>query len=133
MILLVQRGEHDIENELSFTNHQGYVFHDSRGFEAGDGKELKIVREFVGRRSQESKLADRLHAIWFVLVRICNFASPQRLLLRYCVPMDNARPSLDLKYVDVICPDMNGTSKHNCTNGELTSFSSSCDSRIHQI
>ena len=72
MILLVQRGEHDIENELTFTNHRGYVFHDSRGFEAGDEKELKIVQEFVGRRSQERKLVDRLHAIWFVPVRICN-------------------------------------------------------------
>jgi hypothetical protein len=25
--------------------------------------------------------------------------------------MDNARPSLDLKYFDDICPDKNGTSK----------------------
>ena len=78
MILLVQRGEHDIENELTFTNHEGYVFHDSRGFEAGDGKELKIVQEFVGRRSQERKLRDRLHAIWFAPVGICNFSNPQR-------------------------------------------------------
>jgi hypothetical protein len=66
IILLVQRGEHDIENEVSFTNHRGYVFHDSRGFEAGDEKELKIVQDFVRRRSQERKLAKRLHAIWFV-------------------------------------------------------------------
>jgi len=66
MILLVQRGEHNIENELTFTNHRGYVFHDSRGFEAGDQKELKIVQDFVRRRSQDTKLAERLHAIWFV-------------------------------------------------------------------
>ena len=66
MILFLQRGEHDIENELTFTNHRGYVFHDSRGFEAGDGKELKIVQNFVRRKSQEKKLAKRLHVIWFV-------------------------------------------------------------------
>jgi hypothetical protein len=66
MILLVQRGGHDIENELAFKNHRGYVFHDSRGFEAGDAKELKIVQDFVRRRSQERTLAKRLHAIWFV-------------------------------------------------------------------
>jgi hypothetical protein len=66
MILLVQRGLHNIEDELVFTNHDGYVFHDSRGFEAGGEEELKIVQEFVRRKSQEKRLTDRLHAIWFV-------------------------------------------------------------------
>jgi hypothetical protein len=66
-ILLVQRGEHNIELELRFSRHGGYVFHDSRGFEAGDDMELKIVQEFVRRRSREGSLNDRLHAIWFVL------------------------------------------------------------------
>jgi hypothetical protein len=66
----VQRGEHNIDLELSFSNHNGYVFHDSRGFEAGDDGELKIVQEFVRRRSQEGSLNDRLHAIWSVLFDI---------------------------------------------------------------
>ena len=66
-ILLVQRGEHNIEHELTFTNHDGYVFHDSRGFEAGDKKELETVQDFVRRRSREGRLNDRLHVIWFVL------------------------------------------------------------------
>jgi hypothetical protein len=65
-ILLVQRGEHDIELELYFSSHTGYIFHDSRGFEAGDDRELKIVQEFVRRRSREDMLSARLHAIWFV-------------------------------------------------------------------
>jgi len=107
--ILVQRGEHDIENELTFTDHDGYVFHDSRGFEAGDGKELKIVQDFVRRRSQRTKLAERLQAIWFGSFRLVIANSPH-FLSRYCVPMDNARPSLDLKYVDDICPDKNGMS-----------------------
>jgi hypothetical protein len=67
----VHRGEHDIDNELTFTSHDGYVFHDSRGFEAGDEKELKIVQDFVRRRSQEMKLVKRLHAIWFVPFSAC--------------------------------------------------------------
>jgi hypothetical protein len=71
-IPLVQRGEHDIEDELTFTKHRGYVFHDSRGFEAGNEEELRIVQEFVCRRSQERRLNDRLHAIWFVPFVICN-------------------------------------------------------------
>jgi hypothetical protein len=66
-ILLVQRGEHNIDLELTFSSHDGYVFHDSRGFEAGDKRELEIVQDFVRRKSRERKLDDRLHAIWFVL------------------------------------------------------------------
>jgi hypothetical protein len=66
----VQRGEHNIELELSFSSHNGYVFHDSRGFEAGEDRELEIVQDFVRRRSQERSLNDRLHAIWSVLFGI---------------------------------------------------------------
>jgi hypothetical protein len=29
-------------------------------------------------------------------------------ILRYCVPMDNQRPQLDLKFYEDICPDKNG-------------------------
>jgi hypothetical protein len=65
-IRLVQRGEHNIEQEIIFSEHKGYVFHDSRGFEGGSADELKTVQDFVRRKSQESQLKDRLHAIWFV-------------------------------------------------------------------
>jgi hypothetical protein len=109
-IRLVQRGEHNIEHELSFTNHNGYVFHDSRGFESGNKTELEIVQDFVRRKSREKLLKDRLHAIWFVFVPLgiytCKFTG---LLPRYCIPMDNARPELELKYFEYICPDKNGT------------------------
>ena len=103
---------HNIEDELTFTSHDGYVFHDSRGFEAGGEYELKIVQDFVRRKSREGRLKDRLHAIWFVPLGIygCKFT---KLLIRYCIPMDNDRPELDIKYFDDICPDKNGTS--NCS------------------
>ncbi|KAJ3507126.1 hypothetical protein NLJ89_g6477 [Agrocybe chaxingu] len=65
-----ERGEHSIEDELVFSNHDGYIFHDSRGFESGDNNELEIVQ-------------------------------------KYCVPMDNQRPELDLKHFKDICPDQN--------------------------
>jgi hypothetical protein len=68
--MLAQRGEHNIEDELRFTSHEGYVFHDSRGFECGDNKELEIVQDFVRRKSQEERLNDRLHAIWFAFVTL---------------------------------------------------------------
>jgi hypothetical protein len=114
-VLRVQRGEHNIELELSFSSHNGYVFHDSRGFEAGDDRELGIVQDFVRRRSQERSLNDRLHVIWFVL-SVSTAACSRILLSRYCIPMDNDRPSLDIKYIDDICPDKNGTSDHSFMN-----------------
>lgn len=60
----MQRGEHKIRDELVFANHEGYVFHDSRGFESGSEEELRRVQKFVMDKSQEKKLKDRLHAIW---------------------------------------------------------------------
>jgi hypothetical protein len=64
--VFLQRGQHDITDELMFSNHKGYVFHDTRGFESGSTNELKIVQEFVRDRAGRKRLQDRLHAIWFV-------------------------------------------------------------------
>ncbi|KAN0134543.1 hypothetical protein V8E53_007689 [Lactarius tabidus] len=85
----MERGEHSIDDELLFSNHLGYVFHDSRGIESGSTKELGILQEFIRRKCEEKELRRRLHAIW------------------YCVPMDNQRPELDLKFYKDICLDKN--------------------------
>ncbi|KIM26280.1 hypothetical protein M408DRAFT_313665 [Serendipita vermifera MAFF 305830] len=69
-----RRGEHDIENEMVFASNTGFRFHDSSGFEAGGITELESVNAFIAHRSQQQKLGDRLHAIW------------------YCIPMDDSRP-----------------------------------------
>ncbi|KAG2340131.1 hypothetical protein BDR05DRAFT_967128 [Suillus weaverae] len=69
------RGEHDIENEMIFRNHLGFVFHDSCGFEAGGESEFDKMKAFIASRSKETKLKDQLHAIW------------------YCIPMDEASRS----------------------------------------
>jgi hypothetical protein len=100
---------HNIEDELIFTNHDEYIFHDSRGLESGSEEELQIVHDFVRRKSQEVRLEDRLHAIWFVPLDLysCKFT---KSYVRYCIPMDNNRPELDLKYIGDIRPDNNGTS-----------------------
>jgi hypothetical protein len=67
-IILVQHGEHNIEDELVFANRKEYVFHDSGGYKAGDVEGLRIVQEFVHRKSQvqERQMNDKLHAIWLV-------------------------------------------------------------------
>ncbi|KAH9052679.1 hypothetical protein EDB87DRAFT_1816200 [Lactarius vividus] len=85
----MDRGEHRIDDEFVFSNHRGYVFHDSRGIESGGTEELDILQDFIRRKCGKTSLRDRLHAIW------------------YCVPMDNQRPELDLKYFKDICPDRN--------------------------
>jgi hypothetical protein len=38
------------------------------------------------------------------------------LLPRYCIPMDNDRPELDLKHFEHICPSKNGMLKCNVMN-----------------
>jgi hypothetical protein len=43
-------------------------------------------------------------------------ATSQGLIFRYCIPMDNDRPSLDLKYFGDICPDKNGMSRCDIMN-----------------
>ena len=64
-LTLCQRGEHTIDDELVFSNHTGYVFHDSRGIECGSTEELETLREFIRRKCAEKKLKNKLHAIWF--------------------------------------------------------------------
>ncbi|KAF8797463.1 hypothetical protein BYT27DRAFT_7204554 [Phlegmacium glaucopus] len=70
----VERGMHNIENELIFKSNPQFVFHDSRGFEAGAVEELNKVKRFITERSKMLDLSKQLHVIW------------------YCIPMDDERP-----------------------------------------
>ncbi|KAG1722122.1 hypothetical protein EDB19DRAFT_1835148 [Suillus lakei] len=70
-----ERGLHDIENEMVFQSNPGFVFHDSRGFEAGGESEFNKVKAFIAERSKERDIKKRLHVIW------------------YCIPMDEASRS----------------------------------------
>ncbi|KAJ6555912.1 hypothetical protein B0H19DRAFT_994295 [Mycena capillaripes] len=80
-----ERGKHDISDELVFSNHTGYIFHDTRGFESGGTNELHIVKDFILDRSRRRSLSERLHAIW------------------YCIPMDNQRPELNIEPYRCLC------------------------------
>jgi hypothetical protein len=51
---------------MVFKTNPGFRFHDSRGFEAGGVLELDKVNAFITERSQQTKLENRLHAIWYV-------------------------------------------------------------------
>jgi hypothetical protein len=63
-LVFAQRGLHNIENEMVFRSNPGFIFHDSRGFEAGGKAELDAVKAFVARRSKEKDLKRQVHAIW---------------------------------------------------------------------
>ena len=62
-----QRGMHDIENELVFRSNPGFIFHDSRGFEAGGVAELNAVKKFIVERSKMTSLGTQLHVVWYVI------------------------------------------------------------------
>jgi hypothetical protein len=68
------RGLHDIENEMVFQSNPKFIFHDSRGFEAGGATELDSVKAFIARRAKVKQIHEQVHAIW------------------YCIPMDDSRP-----------------------------------------
>ncbi|KAF8816785.1 hypothetical protein BYT27DRAFT_7181244 [Phlegmacium glaucopus] len=70
----VGRGEHDIRNQITFESNPGFIFHDSRGFEAGSAEELKTVQEFIKERLKAKNVKEQLHAIW------------------YCIPTSDDRP-----------------------------------------
>ncbi|KAG2134465.1 hypothetical protein DEU56DRAFT_809213 [Suillus clintonianus] len=62
-----ERGDFDIENGLVFRNYPGFIFHDSRGFEAGGESEYNEVTAFIAGRSKKISLEDRIHVIWYFI------------------------------------------------------------------
>ncbi|OAX31870.1 hypothetical protein K503DRAFT_38745 [Rhizopogon vinicolor AM-OR11-026] len=66
----IDRGYHNIENELVFGSNPDFIFHDSCGFEAASEDEFKKMEEFILERASSKILKERIHAIW------------------YCIPMD---------------------------------------------
>ena len=60
----LKRGLHNIENEMIFRSNSGFVFHDSRGFEAGGVREFNLMKDFVAERAKTTFLKKRIHAIW---------------------------------------------------------------------
>ncbi|KAJ8581942.1 hypothetical protein M405DRAFT_800753 [Rhizopogon salebrosus TDB-379] len=86
----VNRGEHDIDNELVFRSNPRFIFHDSCGFEAGGEVEFKKMKQFVSGRATTMKLNERIHAIWQAIVSMRLYLVVTRNILsyRYCIPMN---------------------------------------------
>ncbi|KAF8188305.1 hypothetical protein K438DRAFT_1936398, partial [Mycena galopus ATCC 62051] len=74
-----QRGMSDIENEITFGSNPLFVFHDSRGIEAGAEHDensplcTDSLWKFLDKHSKALRIRDQIHAVWM------------------CIPMDNQR------------------------------------------
>ncbi|KAJ7759826.1 hypothetical protein B0H14DRAFT_2974143 [Mycena olivaceomarginata] len=84
-----QRGMSNIENEITFGSNPLFVFHDSRGIEAGAEHDensthrTNFLWEFLDKRSRKPRIQDQIHAVWM------------------CIPMDNPRapsPEFELAF-----------------------------------
>ncbi len=69
-----------IDYEITYPNNPRFVFHDSRGMEAGaesdsggteagggqDPSKLRVeyIQKFINDRAQQRHVGDQLHAIW---------------------------------------------------------------------
>lgn len=51
---------------MVFKSNPKFIFHDSRGFEAGSLEELDSVKVFLATRLEGTELRDQVHAIWYV-------------------------------------------------------------------
>ncbi|KAG1813471.1 hypothetical protein EV424DRAFT_1349050 [Suillus variegatus] len=58
-------GEACIDDEFTSRENNRFVLHDSKGFEPGEEKNLKIVQDFIERRKNMPDLKDQLHAVWW--------------------------------------------------------------------
>ncbi|KAL4075289.1 hypothetical protein V8B97DRAFT_2022282 [Scleroderma yunnanense] len=63
----LERGEHNIEDELIFRSNTGFIFHDSRGFEAGSEEEVELMQNFLIDHATTTKLEKQIHAIWYCI------------------------------------------------------------------
>ncbi|KAI5991165.1 GTP-binding protein [Pisolithus albus] len=63
----IERGYHNIEDELVFRSNPGFVFHDSLGFEAGSIQQFDKMKKFVIKHAASRRLKERIHAIWYCI------------------------------------------------------------------
>ncbi|KAG9225359.1 hypothetical protein CCMSSC00406_0006254 [Pleurotus cornucopiae] len=57
-------GVSDINFEITSTDNDRFVVHDSKGFEHGEDRNLNAVKKFIEERRRMPELKDKLHAIW---------------------------------------------------------------------
>ncbi|KAG9672069.1 glycoside hydrolase, partial [Aureobasidium melanogenum] len=63
----MKQGDHNINEAFESEHHPGIIIHDSRGFQAGDTRELGQFQDFIKKRSGISNPKESLHAIWICM------------------------------------------------------------------
>jgi hypothetical protein len=57
-------GVSDIYTEITSSQNDHFVLHDSQGFAAGEEQNFLTVSTFIKEREQKRNIAEKLHAIW---------------------------------------------------------------------
>ncbi|KAG1763401.1 hypothetical protein EDD22DRAFT_506918 [Suillus occidentalis] len=63
----IERGNHNIRQAMVFKSKPEFVFHDSCGFEGGSEEEFEEMKQFISERENETRLEERIHAIWYCI------------------------------------------------------------------
>ena len=58
-------GDADINKEIFIAESNFLVLHDSRGYGAGELKNLQKLKAFINHRVGSANVGERLHAIWY--------------------------------------------------------------------
>jgi hypothetical protein len=66
---------------------------------------LSKILSAVSLRRSDCRIDYTLFGLFPLCAHNCDFTG---LFFRYCIPMDNDRPSLELRHFEGICPDKNG-------------------------
>ena len=66
----------------------------------------KSCKTSCARRRQHPNW--RIDCMQFGLLCCSSGYASCNVLVRYCIPMENDRPALDMRFFDAICPDKNG-------------------------
>jgi hypothetical protein len=133
LMIYHQRGEHNIEYQLTFSG-SNFIFHDSRGIEAGSEHELKIVKEFIQKREQLVNLKDQLHVIWYSFFSLLANRHKLSYLKTGTVSqwMINVQ-SLGLNRLSLVLELAKAFFFFFCTTSENVIFSSACCADLHQV
>ncbi|KAF8488243.1 hypothetical protein F5888DRAFT_1623325 [Russula emetica] len=62
---LIYLNQYMIDYEITYPSSPRFVFHDSRGIEAGAESDChEYIQKFIDDRAQQPRTRDQLHAIW---------------------------------------------------------------------
>ncbi|KAF8882385.1 hypothetical protein BD779DRAFT_1472913 [Infundibulicybe gibba] len=122
-----QRGLSNIHDEITFPSSPGFVFHDSRGIEAGSLAEVDTLKEFIAARAKLRDLSQRLHTRAFSELRrqgATVFAAKKQAAVK---AFEEIREIVTLGFKDIKCPPAG----YVCLQ-EMNQSGSDCSELLHR-